>query len=59
MEWPAHPPLVGGGGMLILVYALCAGNPINVLFFYSFFQEEDSHMGVTLLGGQRRDNVYY
>ena len=24
MEWPAHPPLVGGGGVSILVYEILA-----------------------------------
>ena len=36
---------------LILVSALCADNPINVLFFYSFFQVQDRHTGVTLVRG--------
>ena len=39
---------------LILVSTLCVNNPINVLFFYSFFQVQDRHMRVT-----RRDGVYY
>ena len=43
----------------ISVSALCADNPINVLFFYSFFQVQDHHTGLTLVRGQRRDGVYY
>ena len=34
---------------LISVFAFCANNPIDVLFFYSFFQVQDCHMGVTLV----------
>ena len=44
---------------LISVSALYDDNPINVLFFDSFFQMQDCHMGVTLVFGQRRDGVYY
>ena len=44
---------------LISVSTLCADNPINVLFFDSFFQVHDRHTGVTLVRGQRRDGVYY
>ena len=44
---------------LTLVSALCADNPINVLFFDSFFQVQDRHTGVTLVRGQRGDGVYY
>ena len=44
---------------LISVSALCIDNPINVLFFNSFFQVQDLHMGVTLVRMQRRDDVYY
>ena len=43
---------------LILVSPLCVDNPINVLFFDSFFQMQDCHTGVTLVCRQRRDNVY-
>ena len=39
--------------------ALCAANPVNVLFFYSFFQVQDHHTGVTLVCRQHRDGVYY
>ena len=34
---------------LISISSLCADNPINVLFFDSFFQVQDRHMGVTLV----------
>ena len=44
---------------LIFVSALCADNPINVLFFYSFFQVQDRHTRVTLVRGHHRDIVYY
>ena len=44
---------------LISVSALCADNPINVLFFDSFFQVQDCHIGVTLVHRKRRDGVYY
>ena len=44
---------------LILVSALCTDNLINVLFFYSFFQMQDRHTGVTLVHEQCRDGVYY
>ena len=44
---------------LISVSALCTDNPINVLFFDSFFQVQDHHTGVTLVCGQHRDGVYY
>ena len=44
---------------LILVSALCTDNPINVLFFYSFFQMQDRHTGVTLVHEHHRDGVYY
>ena len=44
---------------LILVSALCVDNPINVLFFDSFFQVQDCHTGVTLVRRQCRDGVYY
>ena len=43
---------------LILVSPLCVDNPINVLFFDSFFQVQDCHTGVTLVCGHRRDSVY-
>ena len=36
---------------LILVSALCAHNPINILFFDSFFQVLDHHIGVNLVRG--------
>ena len=36
---------------LILVSALYVDNPINVLFFYSCFQVQDRHTGVTLVRG--------
>ena len=38
---------------LILVFALCVDNPINVLLFYSFSQVQDCHIGVTLVA----DNI--
>ena len=44
---------------LISVSAFYVYNPINVLFFYSFFQVQDRHTGVTLVHGQHRDGVYY
>ena len=44
---------------LILVFSLYVNNPINVLFFYAFFQVKDRHTGVTLVHRQRRDGVYY
>ena len=44
---------------LILVSTLCVDNPINVLFFYSFFQVQDRHSGVTLVREQCRDGAYY
>ena len=44
---------------LILIFALYVENPVNVLFFYSFFQVHDRHTGVILVHGQRRDGVYY
>ena len=44
---------------LILVFALCANNPIIVLFFESLFQVHDRHMGVTMVREHRRDGVYY
>ena len=44
---------------LILVSALCVDNPVNVPIFYSFFQMQDCHKGVTLVRGQHRDGVYY
>ena len=44
---------------LILVSALYADNPVNVLFFYSFFQVQDRHSGITLVHVQSRDDVYY
>ena len=44
---------------LISVSTLYVDNPINVLFFYSFFQVQDHHTGVTLVHGQYRDSVYY
>ena len=43
----------------ISISDLYVNNPINVLFFYSLFQVQDSHTGITLVRGQRRDNVYY
>ena len=42
---------------LIFVSSLHADKPINVLFFYYFFQVQDHHSGVTLVRGQ--DSVYY
>ena len=42
---------------LILVSSLCADNHVNVLFFYSFFQVQDHHTGVTLVHVQHRDGV--
>ena len=36
---------------LIYVSALCANNPLNVLFFKSFFQVQDHHTGVTRVRG--------
>ena len=44
---------------LISVSAFCANNPINVLFFDSFFQVQDHHTGVPLVCGQRKDGIYY
>ena len=44
---------------LISLVALCADNLVNVLFFNSFFQVQDHYTGVTLIRGQRRDDVYY
>ena len=44
---------------LIFVSAFYANNLINVLFFDSFFQVQDCHTWVTLVRGQRRDDVYY
>ena len=44
---------------LIYVSALCANNPLNVLFFKSFFQVQDHHTGVTRVHGKHRDGVYY
>ena len=44
---------------LISVSALYDHNLVNVLFFYSFFQVDDRHKGVTLVRGQCRDDVYY
>ena len=44
---------------LISVLALCVDSLINVLFFDSFFQVQDRHMGVPLVRGQHRDDVYY
>ena len=38
---------------------LCVDNPINVLFFDSFFQVKDHHAGVTLVCEHLRDGVYY
>ena len=42
---------------LISVLALCANNPINVLFFDSFFKVQDHHTGVPLVRGQRTDDL--
>ena len=36
---------------LISISTLYADNPINVLFFDSFFQVQDRHTGVTLVRG--------
>ena len=44
---------------LISVSALCANNPINVLFFYSFFKVQDRHTGVAMVREQHRNGVYY
>ena len=44
---------------LISVFILFIDNPINVLFFYSFFQVQDRHTGVTLVHRQHRDGVYH
>ena len=44
---------------LISVLALCVDNPINILFFDSFFQVQDRHTGVPLFHGPCRDCVYY
>ena len=44
---------------LISVSTLCADNPINVFFFYSFFQVQDCHTRVTLVDGKHRNGVYY
>ena len=44
---------------LISVSALYVNKPINVIFFDSFFQVQDRHMGVSLVCRQRRDSVYY
>ena len=44
---------------LISISTLCADNHINVLFFYSFFQVQDRHTGVTIVCGQRKDDVYF
>ena len=38
---------------------LYVDNPINVLFFDSFFQMQDCQIGVTLVHGQCKDSVYY
>ena len=43
----------------ITVSTLYVDNPINVLFFYSFFQVQNRHMRVTLVRRQCRDNIYY
>ena len=52
-----HVPIMSKN--LILMFAFYANNPINVLFFYSFFHMQDRHMGVTLVLRQHRDGVYY
>ena len=52
-----HVPILSKN--LISISALCVDNPINVLFFDSFFQVQDRHTGVTLVRGQHRDGVYY
>ena len=44
---------------LISVFALCVDNPINVLFFYSFFQVQDCHTRVSLVHRQCKDSVHY
>ena len=44
---------------LISVSAFSVDNPINVLFFDSFFQVQDCHKGVTLVHRQCRDGVFY
>ena len=41
---------------LILVSALYVDNPVNVLFFYSFFHVQARHTGITLVHGH---GVYY
>ena len=52
-----HVPIMSKN--LISILAFYADNPINVLFFNSFFQVQDRHTGVSLVRGQLRDNVYY
>ena len=52
-----HVPVMSKN--LISVSALCVDNPINVLFFESFFQVSDRHTRMTLVRGQRRDGFYY
>ena len=37
---------------LILISALCVDNPINVPFFYPFFQVQDRHTGIALVTPQ-------
>ena len=44
---------------LISVSVLYGNNLVNVLYFYSFFQVQDRHSGVTQVREQCRDNVYY
>ena len=52
-----HVPVMSKN--LISVFALCVNNPVNVLFFYSFFKVQDHYTGVTLVRRQHRDGVYY
>ena len=44
---------------LISVSALYADNPINVMFFDSFFQVQEHHTGVPLVRMQSMEGVYY
>ena len=44
---------------LLLVYAICTHNPVNVVFFASFFQMHDRRMRATLVTRQRKDDVYF
>ena len=52
-----HVPVMSKN--FISISAFYTYNPINVLFFYSFFHVQDRHMGVTLVHRQHRDIAYY